>query len=118
MLFRFVIVLMMAGCAYAQRKPGDPMEHLPKNVEVLTYFGERADISPDNRQIAFMNKSFGDAFVVGLDGRKIRCLRAAASRELPFSASCIWFPVTTSSSGLSGSKSCALAGGKTTSCGS
>ena len=73
-MFRFVIVLMMAGCAYAQRKQADPLEHLPKNVEVLTYFGERADISPDNRQIAFMNKSFGDAFVVELEGRKIRCL--------------------------------------------
>lgn len=73
-MLRFVIVLMMAGCAYAQRKQADPMEHLPKNVEVLTYFGERADISPDNQQIAFMNKSFGDAFVVRLDGRKIRCL--------------------------------------------
>jgi len=73
-MLRFAIVLMLAGCAYAQRKQADPMEHLPKNVEVLTYFGERADISTDNRQIAFMNKSFGDAFAIGLDSRKIRCL--------------------------------------------
>src|SRR5262245_19010952 len=73
-MIRFVVVLMIAGCAYAQRKPGNPLEHLPKNVEVLTYFGERADISPDNKQIVFMNKSFGDAFVVGLEDRKIRCL--------------------------------------------
>ncbi len=73
-MVRFVIVLLMAGCAYAQRKPENPMEHLPKNVEVVTHFGERADISPDNQQIAFMNKSFGDAFVVGLKDRKIRCL--------------------------------------------
>jgi hypothetical protein len=73
-MFRFVIVLMLAECAYAQRKPGNPIEHLPKNVEVVTYFGERADISPDSQQIAFMNKSFGDAFVVGLKERKIRCL--------------------------------------------
>jgi hypothetical protein len=73
-MFRFVIVLMLAGCAYAQRKSGNPIEHLPKNVEVVTYFGERADLSPDNQQIAFMNKSFGDAFVVGLKDRKIRCL--------------------------------------------
>jgi hypothetical protein len=73
-MFRFVIVLMLAGCAYAQRKPVNPIEHLPKNVEVVTYFGERADISPDNQQIAFMSKSFGDAFVVGMKDRKIRCL--------------------------------------------
>ena len=73
-MLRLVLVLMIASCAYAQRKHESPMEHLPKNVEVLTYFGERADISPDNKQIAFMNKSFGDAFVVGLQDRKIRCL--------------------------------------------
>jgi hypothetical protein len=58
----------------AQRKPGDPRDHLPKNLEILTYFGERADISPDNQQIAFMAKSFGDAFVIDLKTRIIRCL--------------------------------------------
>ena len=36
-------------------------------MEMLTYFGERADISPDNRRVAFMAKSFGDAMVVDLD---------------------------------------------------
>jgi hypothetical protein len=43
-------------------------------VEVLTHFGERADISPDNQHIAFMNKSFGDAFTIDLEKRRIRCL--------------------------------------------
>lgn len=43
-------------------------------MEVLTHFGERADISPDNREIAFMAKSFGDAFVIDLKTRAIRCL--------------------------------------------
>jgi hypothetical protein len=43
-------------------------------MEVLTYFGERADISPDNRRIAFMTKSFGDAMVIDLETRVIRCL--------------------------------------------
>src|SRR5262245_27954450 len=57
-MLRFVVVLMIVGSAYAQRKNEDPIAHLPKNVEVLTYFGERADISPDNKRIAFMNKSF------------------------------------------------------------
>src|SRR5205823_95848 len=36
--------------------------------------GERADISPDNQRLAFMNKSFGDAFVIDLKTRIIRCL--------------------------------------------
>ena len=29
-----------------------PLEHLPANIEVLTHFGERADISPDNQRVA------------------------------------------------------------------
>jgi hypothetical protein len=58
----------------AQRKPGNPLEHLPENIEILTYFGERADISPDNQRIAFMSKSFGDAFVIDLKTHIIRCL--------------------------------------------
>ncbi|HEX5169027.1 MAG TPA: hypothetical protein VFW11_07620 [Cyclobacteriaceae bacterium] len=58
----------------ADRKPGDPLDHLPPNIEILTHFGERADISPDNQRIAFMAKSFGDAMVVDLKTRAIRCL--------------------------------------------
>ena len=65
-----VLILPLA----AQRKPGSQIDHLPPNIEVLTHFGERADISPDNRQVAFMAKSFGDAMVVDLDTRVIRCL--------------------------------------------
>ena len=56
------------------RKKGNPLENLPSNIEILTYFGERADFSPDNKQIVFMAKSFGDAFVVDLETRAIRCL--------------------------------------------
>src|SRR5262245_1792518 len=58
----------------AERKPGNPLDHLPANIEILTHFGERADISPDNSGIAFMVKSFGDAMVIDLKSRKIRCL--------------------------------------------
>src|SRR3954451_13704085 len=57
-----------------QRSPEDPLQHLPSNIEVLTHFGERADISPDNQRVAFMAKSFGDAMVVDLASRTIRCL--------------------------------------------
>jgi hypothetical protein len=57
-----------------KRKPGSPLDHLPKNIEILTHFGERADFSPDNKSIAFMSKSFGDAFVIDLRTRNIRCL--------------------------------------------
>jgi hypothetical protein len=57
-----------------KRKPGSPLDHLPKNMEVLTHFGERADFSPDNKSIAFMAKSFGDAMVVDIKTRDIHCL--------------------------------------------
>lgn len=56
------------------RKSGDPFAVLPSDIERLTWFGEHADISPDNNRIAFMAKSFGDAMVIDLQTRQIRCL--------------------------------------------
>ena len=68
-------LLVLSSCMLqAQRKPGSPIDALPPNIEVLTHFGERADFSPDNQHIAFMNKSFGDAFELDLKSRVIRCL--------------------------------------------
>ncbi len=69
-----LLCLLAAAPLAAQRKPGSPLDHLPGNIEVLTYFGERADISPDNQRVAFMNKSFGDALAIDLKTRAIRCL--------------------------------------------
>ena len=57
-----------------QRKTGSPLEQLPSNIQVLTTFGERADFSPDNKQVAFMTKSFGDAMMIDLETKKIKCL--------------------------------------------
>ena len=68
------LALTLSIPAMAQRKPGNPLDHLPANIEILTHFGERADISPDNQRVAFMDKSFGDAFVIDLRTRIIRCL--------------------------------------------
>lgn len=70
-----LIALLLPALLLAQgRKAGNPLDHLPPNIEILTHFGERADISPDNAQIAFMAKSFGDAMVIDLESRAIRCL--------------------------------------------
>src|SRR4051794_40838055 len=69
-----VVLLVACGVAFAQRKQGNPLEHLPPEIIQLTSFGERADISPDNARVAFMDKSFGDAFVIDLKTRLIRCL--------------------------------------------
>jgi Tol biopolymer transport system component len=69
------LAMFLLACAcFAQLKPGDPLDNLPKNIEILTRFGERADFSPDNAEVAFMAKSFGDAFVINLKTRAIRCL--------------------------------------------
>src|SRR5499427_6168628 len=69
--------LLLLSCLMlplGQRSSDDPLQHLPSNIEILTHFGERADISPDNQRVAFMDKSFGDAFVIDLKTRVIRCL--------------------------------------------
>jgi hypothetical protein len=67
-------LLVLAMAAQPSRKIGNPLDHLPPNIEVLTHFGERADISPDNQRVAFMAKSFGDAMLIDLKTRIIRCL--------------------------------------------
>jgi hypothetical protein len=66
--------LLLLAPEAARRRTDSPLDRLAPNVEVLTRFGERADISPDNRRVAFMAKSFGDAFVIDLETRAIRCL--------------------------------------------
>jgi len=68
------IVLSCLLLPLGQRSSQDPLQHLPSNIEVLTHFGERADISPDNQRVAFMAKSFGDAMVIDLKSRVIQCL--------------------------------------------
>ncbi|MEJ5369289.1 MAG: hypothetical protein WHT08_13275 [Bryobacteraceae bacterium] len=70
----FWVFAALAAQGQAPLKKGSPLEALPADTEILTHFGERADFSPDNRQIAFMGKSFGDAFVIDLGTRIIRCL--------------------------------------------
>ncbi len=69
-----IVVNTANDTASGSRKSGDPFAALPSNIERLTYFGERADISPDNKEVAFMSKSFGDAMVINIETRNIRCL--------------------------------------------
>lgn len=56
------------------RKSGDPEKDLPPNITRLSGFGERASWSPDDKRVAFMGKSFGDAFEIDLATRTIRLL--------------------------------------------
>ncbi len=73
-----VLIFLLSAQSFAQkveqRMKGDPLNNLPDNIEILTQFGERADFSPDNKRVAFMAKSFGDAMVIDLETREIDCL--------------------------------------------
>jgi dipeptidyl aminopeptidase/acylaminoacyl peptidase len=69
------LMLVLAISAVPQgTRPGSPEEQLPPNITRLTYFGERASWSPDGKRIAFMEKSFGDAYEIEVATRIIRLL--------------------------------------------
>jgi hypothetical protein len=55
-------------------RSGSPEDHLPPQITRLTGFGERAVWSPDGKRIAFMSKSFGDAFEIDVATRLTRLL--------------------------------------------
>ena len=74
-------LLLLAGTIVPARpliaqakQTGNPEKDLPPNIARLTGFGERAAWSPDDKRIAFMSKSFGDAFEIDLGTRMIRLL--------------------------------------------
>ena len=67
------VSLMAIGAAQGTRQ-GSPEENLPGNITRMTHFGERASWSPDGRRIAFMEKSFGDAYEVDAATKVIRLL--------------------------------------------
>jgi Tol biopolymer transport system component len=56
------------------KKPGNPEKELPPNITQLSGFGERASWSPDGKRVAFMGKSFGDAFEIDLTTKMTRLL--------------------------------------------
>ena len=68
-------LVALAGVAHAQTfRQGAPEQHLPPQITQLTGFGERAVWSPDGKRIAFMSKSFGDAFEIDLQTRLTKLL--------------------------------------------
>jgi Tol biopolymer transport system component len=79
MLRKTALLVAMALTAYAliaqtPLKQGNPEQELPPEITQLTAFGERAAWSPDGKRIAFMSKSYGDAFEIDLETRAIHLL--------------------------------------------
>lgn len=74
----YVLGLVLVGwpqqCHAQEKREGNPEKNLPPHITQLTGFGERAAWSPDGKRIAFMSKSFGDAFEIGLETRLVRLL--------------------------------------------
>lgn len=78
-LRRFIVAALAALTLAPQlsaqaKKPGNPEKQLPRHITQLSGFGERAAWSPDDKRIAFMEKSFGDAFEIDLKTRMTRLL--------------------------------------------
>src|SRR5262245_6997472 len=72
-LMVIALSLLLPGLGQT-KKAGDPEKNPPPNITQLTGFGERAAWSPDGKRIAFMSKSFGDAFEINLETRLTRLL--------------------------------------------
>jgi Tol biopolymer transport system component len=53
-----------------------PADHLPPHIRQVTWFGERADWSPDGKRLLFLSKTFGDAMELELATGHIRNLTA------------------------------------------
>src|SRR5829696_8775430 len=69
------LTLLCAVSAHAQsHRTGSPEDDPPAHITRLTGFGERAVWSPDGKRVAFMSKSFGDAFEIDLATRMTRLL--------------------------------------------
>src|SRR3569832_1071045 len=69
-----LLALATASAGAQAKRTGSPEEHLPPQITHLTGFGERAVWSPDGKRIAFMSKSFGDAFEIDLSTKLTRLL--------------------------------------------
>jgi dipeptidyl aminopeptidase/acylaminoacyl peptidase len=70
----FVVGMIGLVLHAESKKAGNPEEHLPPHITQLTGFGERASWSPDGKRIAFMAKSFKDAFEIDLKTKLTRLL--------------------------------------------
>ncbi len=84
--FTILTILLLIQLVQGQQKnlkeriQGNPFEKLPSNIKQLTNFGERPDISPDNKTIVFVARTFGDIMSMDIAKNEIRCLTCHLSR--------------------------------------
>jgi hypothetical protein len=62
-------------------KEGDPFANLPAGAVQISRFGERPAFSPDGRKLAFIGKSYGDAYEYDFASGAIRNLTAHYPHE-------------------------------------
>jgi hypothetical protein len=56
-MYLILLAVLLTMPLGAQRKPGNQLDNLPSNIEVLAHFGERADITPDNQRCSLPRRA-------------------------------------------------------------
>jgi Tol biopolymer transport system component len=74
LLTGIALIAAARGAQSPSGRIGNPEKELPPEITQLTAFGERAAWSPEGKRIAFMSKSYGDAFEIDLETKVIRLL--------------------------------------------
>jgi hypothetical protein len=71
------VATQFAGCSLDANEgtlTGTPLDHLPKHITVLTDYGMRADFSPDQGQLIFLDDLIGDVHQYDFESKSIRNL--------------------------------------------
>ncbi|HZD06385.1 MAG TPA: hypothetical protein VE173_15850 [Longimicrobiales bacterium] len=71
-----LLPLLLLSPAAGAQEPVPPDRNLPPHITRLTWFGERADFSPDGQRVLFLSKTFGDVMEVEIATGIIRNLTA------------------------------------------
>lgn len=71
----------VSGAMPLGTRAGNPTYNLPSGYRLISPFGERPVFSPDGRKIAFIGKSYGDAFEYDLATGAIRNLTGHMAHE-------------------------------------